>query len=432
MEYQEALAKLHALYTFGVQPGLSRIRELLRRLGDPQLGRTRYLHITGTNGKGSTAAMLAAILMAAGLRTGLFTSPHLHHHCERYRVDGARMPEADFAAVFAEVDAAIAAMTAGGWPSPTEFEAATAVALLWFSRCQADVAVIECGMGGARDSTNVIHADLAVITSVALDHMAFLGNTVAEIAAEKAGVIKPGVPAVTAAGGEALAVIGDYAARVGAPVYALGRDFSVQPLRDGIDGQTFAVTLGRERCGSLSIPLLGRHQLDNAALAVRAALLLGVGEQAIRDGLARVRWPGRLELVSRRPAILLDGAHNVQGMAALAAALERYWPDRRICCLLGMLADKQRAEALQLLLPRLARVVVTPPPTPGRAGDWQRLAALCAAAGLPVIAEADNAAALALARQSVEDNDCDLLLVCGSLYLIAAIRGLLLGKDGEA
>ncbi len=430
MDYPQALAGLHALQRYGVQPGLSRIRELLRRLGDPQRGGPRYLHITGTNGKGSTAAMLAAMLQAAGRRTALFTSPHLHHHCERYRMDGRPMPEADFAAIFSEVAAAIRNMTAEGWESPTEFEAATAVALLWFRRCQSEVAVIECGMGGAHDSTNVIDGEVAVITGVALDHMDFLGTTVAEIAAEKAGILRPGRPAVTAASGEALTVIADAAQRQRVPLYVLGRDFNVYAEECSLQGWRCTVETARQRYCGLQLPLLGAHQLANAALAVQTAELAAVSGEAIRSGLAQTSWPGRLELISRQPDILLDGAHNVQGMAALTAALDRYWPGRRICCLLGMLADKQREEALALLLPKIRRAVVTPPPLAARAGDWRQLAAICRQAGVPAEEEADGRRALALSRRWLEEGDCDLLLVCGSLYLIAEIRALLLGKEG--
>ncbi|MBR5429945.1 MAG: bifunctional folylpolyglutamate synthase/dihydrofolate synthase [Firmicutes bacterium] len=421
MDYDTALAQLHSLQRFGVKPGLTRVRELLRRLGDPQLAPyPRYIHIAGTNGKGSCGAMLQSMLGAAGQRAGFFSSPHLLHHCERYRIGGRPLSEAEFARLFAPVWQAIAAMTAEGRESPTEFEAVTALALLAFRQAEADWAVMECGLGGLYDSTNVIRAELALITNVALDHLDVLGPTLEDIAVQKAGIVKPGQTVVTAAAGSPLTIIAEQAARCGDPLLVCGRDFTVRIADDSQAGLLLDVSTAGQDYHGLRLPLLGRHQAVNAACAVQTAELAGLDEEAIRAGLAAVSWPCRLELVSRDPAVLIDGAHNSDGMAALAAALKRYWPGRRICGVVGMLDDKQREEALSRLLPCLTQVIVTRPGLPARSAGWARVGEIARSHGLRPLLIENSRAALAAA----EETDCDLILICGSLYLAADLRGL--------
>lgn len=421
MEYQEALVKLHQLTRMGISPGLERIEELTRRLGFPQSQLPCCIHISGTNGKGSVAAMLDAILRQEGRKTALFTSPHLQCHTERYRIDGRPITEERFAMLFGRVYQQIEDMVAEGLASPTEFEAVTALALLWFAEENVDCAVIEVGLGGLTDSTNVVEADLAIITNVGMDHMDFLGDTIAEIASYKAGIIKEKSLVVTAASGEALPVIEAKATSLKRPLYRQGQEFSFFDTKLSQQGTTLSVRTGKDYYRHLQLPLLGRHQLSNAAVAVQAAELLGVSESSIRAGLATVRWPARLEfLAERTPQILLDGAHNCQGMEALSTALTDLWPERRIVCLLGMLSDKERQKSLQLLLPHLSRVVVTRPPYLSRSEDWYLLADMCRAAGKEAVAIEDNRAALDCALQIAQDDD--LLLVCGSLYMVAEIR----------
>ncbi|NLF80351.1 MAG: bifunctional folylpolyglutamate synthase/dihydrofolate synthase [Clostridia bacterium] len=423
MDYEQALAQLHSLSRKGVHPGLERIRELSRRLGRPEQRAGRLIHIAGTNGKGSVAAMLDAMLRQSGAKTGLFTSPHLHCHSERYRINGEPISRERFAALFTRVAAASAAMIEEGWEAPTEFETVTALALLWFAEEHVDQAVIEVGLGGRTDSTNIIDAPFAVITNVGMDHMDFLGATLPQIAAYKAGVIKRGARVVTAAQGEAFAVIEAEARRQQADLLLLGRDFTLGAARLDVHGGCLDIQTARRLYRSLQIPLAGRHQLVNAALAVQMAELLDLPETAIREGLAAARWPARLELIAGRPLILLDGAHNVAGMQALTAALDELWPGQKIVCLLGMLADKEREQALRLLLPRIRAAVVTPPPYLSRRGDWQMLAELIRNCGKAAEAVEDNRQALRRALALAAD--ADLLLVCGSLYLVGAVRDAL-------
>ena len=364
----------------GISPGLERIEELTRRLDSPQKQLSCCVHISGTNGKGSVAAMLDAMLRQQGRKTALFTSPHLRCHTERYRINGKPISEKHFAELFSRVYQQIEAMTAEGLASPTEFEAVTALALLWFAEEKVDCAVIEVGLGGLTDSTNVVEADVAIITNVGMDHMDFLGDNIAEIARYKAGIIKERSLVVTAAAGEALQVVEDKAASLARPLYRLGSDF-----------------------------FFSRPMLNQQGTALD-----------ICTGLATVQWPARLEFFAQRtPQVLLDGAHNYQGMAALSTALADLWPNRRIVCLLGMLSDKERQKSLSLLLPHLSRVVITRPPYLSRSADWYLLADMCREAGKKAIAK-DNRAAFAHALQIAQPDD--LLLVCGSLYMVAEVR----------
>ena len=442
--YAKALHFLAERTKFGINLGLQRIEKLLALLGNPhRQGAPKYIHVGGTNGKGSVSIMLAEILQACGYKTGLFTSPHLHSYRERFRLNGQPLSKAELVHQLAIIQPLLNQMAAAGEEAPTEFEISTALALHYFTEQQADWAVIEVGMGGEIDSTNVIQPELAVITNVAMDHMAYLGETVAEIAAVKAGIIKPGVPTLTAAQNQAaLAVLQKRAAVKDTSLEQLGRDFAYLPRKVAESGQIFdwqklAVNNSDENnlvYADLSIQLLGEHQLANASLAVAAAAKLDLPEAAVRQGLAAARWPGRLEIVNRQPLTVLDGAHNVAGMQALSAALQQYWPGRPIVAVLGMLADKERAEALRLLLPLVSRAVITKVPSP-RAGDWQALAEICQEFAVPCQLVESVPQAVAAGRQILQSDELNgeepLFLVTGSLYMVAEARAYLLGIEQE-
>lgn len=442
--YAKALHFLAERTKFGINLGLQRIEKLLALLGNPhRQGAPKYIHVGGTNGKGSVSIMLAEILQACGYKTGLFTSPHLHSYRERFRLNGQPLSKAELVRQLAIIQPLLDQMAAAGEEAPTEFEISTALALHYFTEQQADWAVIEVGMGGEIDSTNVIQPELAVITNVAMDHMAYLGETVAEIAAVKAGIIKPGVPTLTAAQNQAaLAVLQKRAAVKDTSLEQLGRDFAYLPRKVAESGQIFdwqklAVNNSDENnlvYADLSIQLLGEHQLANASLAVAAAAKLDLPEAAVRQGLAAARWPGRLEIVNRQPLTVLDGAHNVAGMQALSGALQQYWPGRPIVAVLGMLADKERAEALRLLLPLVSRAVITKVPSP-RAGDWQALTEICQEFAVPCQLVESVTQAVAAGRQILQSDELNgeepLFLVTGSLYMLAEARAYLLGIEQE-
>ncbi|MFR5420560.1 MAG: bifunctional folylpolyglutamate synthase/dihydrofolate synthase [Oscillospiraceae bacterium] len=336
MTIEQAMELIHGVEWRGSRPGLSRVRELLHRLGDPQDG-LQFVHIAGTNGKGSTAAMLASILRAAGYTTGLFTSPYLERFAERMQVNGAPVPDAEFAAVCQTLQPCIAAMD----DPPTEFELVTAAAMLWFRRRGCDVVVLEVGLGGRLDATNVIAAPAcAVITNIGLDHTEILGGTLAQIAREKAGILKPGTCAVSyPQAQEVRSVLREICAQRGIPLTEVDVS-AIVPLTDSVDGQTFTY-----RGAEYALPLLGAHQLRNAAVALETVAALRargwrIPDAAVHAGLAQVRWPARFELLRRAPWFVLDGGHNPQCAQTVADNLARYFPGRRITLLVGVLADK--------------------------------------------------------------------------------------------
>ena len=439
MNYQESLAYLTGFSRFGMKLDLGRMREVLHRLGDPQ-EKLRLIHVAGTNGKGSTSAMMERALRAAGYRTGLYTSPHLERFTERIRVDGQEIAPAEVAAQLDQVRPVIDQMLAEGLESPTEFEVITALAFRHFLVRSVDVVVLEVGLGGRFDATNVVTRPLvSVITHIHFDHTDRLGHTLAAIASEKAGIIKAGRPVVTSAGEpEAEEVIAGVCRERGSSLLVVGRDVTWREAQSGLDGQVLDVEGPGWRFEGLRLSLIGRHQQANAVTAVTAlSLLAGEGlpvpEEAVRRGLREVRWPGRLEVVRRSPLVVLDGAHNPDGAAAAAAAVRQVLPHRRVVLLLGMLADKPVEQVLDALLPVAGQVVVTEPVL----GAGQRhaavrpaddLAARVAARGLAPRVEPDPSKALELALGKTGPED--LLLCTGSLYLIGALRGKLVDEEG--
>jgi dihydrofolate synthase/folylpolyglutamate synthase len=427
--YTEATAFLYGLRRFGWRPGLATIQRLLTLLDDPQAG-IPAIHIGGTNGKGSTAAMLDAMLRAAGYRTGLYTSPHLLSFTERIRVDGEPIGEAEIVALTERLKTLCAAhfapettFPAGDFlPHPTFFELTTAMAFLHFRRRAVETAAIEVGLGGRLDATNVLQPRVAVITNIALEHQEYLGRTRAEIAAEKAGIIKPGVPIVTAARGEALAVIRQTAAQRRAPVICVPESYRWAVVDSSLGGQTFDLDGPRERYQGLRVSLAGRHQVENAVLAVAAAeaaqdqgILLDA--MAIRRGLAEAAWPGRLQVLQNRPRIILDGAHNPAGTEALAAFLmEHRGALGRLVLVFGVLQDKDWETMLGLLGPLADEIVLTHPPSQRGADPAALAPAAQRHARVTIAAEPEKA--LAWAREVARAEDT--ILVAGSLYTVAA------------
>ena len=428
MDYPTSLSKMRKLCSPAIKPGLERIEALLNELEHPEHG-LRVIQVAGTNGKGSVCAMLDAILLAEGFHTGRFISPHLHDYRERCLIDGQMLSEQQTAALLKRVSAAILALLKRGGPCPTEFEASTALSLLALAAAKVEWAVLEVGLGGRFDATNVVNAPLIVITNIGRDHMEYLGESIEGIAWEKAGVIKQGARVFTAACGEALQVIEGESAANGANLYRLEQELRYRALEHDENGQYMDIITPGHTYNGLRLSLLGAHQAANATLAVAAAEAAGAGTPAIRQGLQRAVNPARLEIISANPLIVLDGAHNAPGMAALARAKEDYWPHKRCLALLGMLADKERKQALEQLTPYLAGAVISRPPLLPRSDDWAMAADFCAYLGLSVppenvIEDIPIACERALALLPAYD----MLLVCGSLYLVAEARKYLLEK----
>ena len=427
MNYTEALAYLESLGTFGIQLGLKRIEALLAAMGNPERS-FRTIHVTGTNGKGSTTALIASILTSAGIRAGMYISPHLVDYPERMQLDGREISQADFAAAISQTKTAAEAIQADGMESPTEFEVLTAAAFYWFARQRAEMVVVEVGLGGLLDSTNVIVPEISLITNVTLEHTDRCGSTVAEIATHKAGIIKPGVPVVTGATGEALAVIEAVAAKHHSVCSVLNRDFFVTDSHCNEVEQSFALTIGTAKPQTYHNKLLGRHQADNAALAIRACLWLAETEPrltpaAIQAGVAKATWPGRFEVFSGSPLVILDGAHNPDGIRTLRQTLDDVYPARPIVFLFGVLADKDHAAMAKILFRACDRVVVVRPNSQ-RAAAPVDIANEIAAGAVEAIAVDSIAAGLAQARSWA--GPTGIVCVAGSLYMIGEARQLLL------
>ena len=428
MDYQQSLDYVQGAKARGaVKQGLTNITELLRRLGHPE-ARFPCVHVAGTNGKGSVCAFLESMLRTAGYTTGLYTSPFLERFPERIRVGGRQIAEDAFADAATQVRAAAEGMVADGLPEPTFFELVTAAAFLHFARHPVDIAIIETGLGGRTDATNVVMPLVSIITAVGMDHTAALGGTLRSIAAEKAGILKPGIPVVLSSGNppEVVAIVNETARQLGCPLTDCA-DWHVRLLQSTLDGHSFDLIYGAGTLQGLHIPLLGEHQTQNAAVALAATEALQerfpVAESALRAGLQSAQWPGRLELLRREPPLLLDGAHNPHGAAALARFLREHLGSRKACLVFASMNDKDAAGMAEALAPVTAQAIATEPPGHGtrmvhRAGY---LADLFAAQGVPAQAESDWQEAIKAALASGLP-----VVLCGSLYLVGAARTRLL------
>jgi len=432
LSYRQAVDALTERGRFGISMGLARVERLMDEVGRPDRD-LRGALVGGTNGKGSVVALAQSVLTEAGYRIGTMPKPHLVEYRERIALDGSPVSETDFAAAVGRVLPAIDRVAAAVGP-PTEFEALTAAAITELARRRVDLALVEVGMGGRLDATNVLDLGVAVITTVQLDHQAHLGRTLAAIGTEKAAIIKPGNVAVTGARGRGVRPIRDRCAALGVPLLRAGGRgaYGARVVDEGWDGVVVDVTTPGRRLEGLRIGLLGRHQAANTAVAI--AMLdaiaerfgLEVPEQALRRGLAGARWPGRLELLDGArvglPRVLLDGAHNPAGATALADALGGLGL-RRPTIVFGAMRAKDVRGVLRALAPLKPRFVFTAADDPG-AMSPEDLAAAWAAVGGSARTAADPRAALDMAEG-------DPVVVAGSLYLVGAVRGMITGMDEQ-
>ena len=416
MIYREAVDYIHSVVWKGSRPGLSRITELLSLLGNPQ-DALRFIHIAGTNGKGSTSAMTESILREAGYRTGLFVSPYIKSFNERICFCGKPIENDALAAVTATVKPFADSMA----DAPTEFELITAIGLLYFKQMHCDIVVLETGMGGRLDSTNVIKDPLAtVITGIALDHTEFLGDTIEKIAKEKAGIIKPHAPVIFGGRDKAArAVIEDAAKEADAPFVA-AEDTPMTVRSTDLCG----TVLDWGAYKNLHLPLLGTYQPQNLATVLALFSVLptrgiSVDEDTLREGLAKVKWRGRFERVSQKPLIICDGAHNPEGIAAAAEGIRTYFPDQKVLLLTAVMADKDYRGMVEVLSP-LAEEVFTLTPNNPRALSAADFAAVWQAYGVPATGfdTVDAAVGAAVAAASVSGKP---LFSLGSLYMYAEV-----------
>lgn len=424
MDYKEALEYINKTEWFGSRPGLERITELLEKLGNPQNG-MKFIHIAGTNGKGSCAAMTASVLKAAGYKTGLFTSPYLYRFNERMQINGKQIDDDVLAADVSLVKIAADAMA----DHPTEFELMTAAAMVWFKEQNCDIVVLEVGLGGRLDATNVIEApEACVIMNIGLDHTAVLGDTVEQIAEEKAGIIKPGTDCVLYQQSQSVTeIVRERCDEVGARLHVA--DFSeLHSEFDSLFGQSFTY-----RGEVYALPLLGANQLRNAAVVLELVEVLrrrgwALDQSDVEHGLYAVSWPGRFELVNDEPCFIVDGGHNPQCAQTVADNLARYFPGRRITLLVGVLADKDYPAMFAALDGQAAAYIAATPRSP-RALPAAELGEYLKRFGKPVTVCADpaQAAELALAHAAPEEVIC----AVGSLYMAGAIRTYLRRENDE-
>ncbi len=406
---------MYGLRRFGIILGLETIKRILSALGNPQENFTS-IHVAGTNGKGSVASALSSILHESGYKVGLYTSPHLVRFNERICINNCQISDADVVKSYKAVQ-----QVHHGDRSPTFFEFATAMALYEFGRQKVEWAVIETGMGGRYDATNIITPAISIITNVSMEHRDYLGNTLAQITREKAGIIKQRTPVVTAVKQkQAQSVVQRVAHKKSAPVFMLGKDFTVRRNRTGY----FSYYGIENTWHDLQTPLLGHYQVQNAALALAASELLNklkaeISFKSIKNGLTKTRWPGRLEIVSDKPLVILDGAHNLIAARNLSKFLAANLVNRRIILVVGILDDKPYESMLKSLLPVCSRAIITRAKT-DRALPPQKLYATAKKIISDVTTVADVAKA---AKHAIETaGPDDVVCIAGSLYVVGEAK----------
>ena len=416
MTYEQALAYISTVSSRGGKPGLERIRILMNGLGNVQ-NKLKFVHLAGTNGKGSTSCMLSNILMQAGYKTGLFVSPFIIRFNERMQINGQHIPDEKLAEIVERVSKVADTMEA----PLTEFELITATAFVWFAEEQCDNVVLETGLGGRLDATNLIETqECAVITNIGIDHTDYLGNTLAEIAYEKACIMKGNRPVVAyASDREALDVIVSYAVSHNNPISVTNFD-AIEPVSADLRGQSFRYE-GKE----YTIRLLGAHQQRNAALVLETVKVLqqlgwNITDECVVAGMAAAQWPARFELLHEDPIVFVDGAHNMQGVESLQKAVADYLDGRRVICLTGVLADKDWQQMMKVLCSFATDFITVTPDSPRaltnvQLADWLQEAGYHARAAESVV-EGVN---MALARAKEIDG---VVVACGSLYMASEIR----------
>lgn len=431
-KYQETLNYLYGFVDYSLTHGsqlaaahfdLQRMRDFMNELGNPQRNYP-ILHVAGTKGKGSVASLCASSLCAQGYRVGLYTSPHLYDYSERIQVNGQEISHAELISMVDEFRPYLDHGT-----ELTTFEITTALAFLYFARQQVSAVVLEVGLGGRLDATNIVTPKAAVITSISLDHTNILGNTLEAIAGEKAGIIKPGVPVVVAPQKvEAFQVIERTARQKSAPLSAVGRDYQYRLNAYTLDGQEMSIWRSDLQAENekvdLYIPLLGRHQVENAATAYAALQTLNqngltVGLDAIREGFAGVSWPGRFDILQRQPAVVVDSAHNQDSAQRLQVALREYFPGKSVILVFGASEDKNIRGMLAELLPLSKQMIITRSFHP-RAADPQELQKIAVTFQCSATIEDSVEAALARALQLVDGDS--IVLVTGSIFMAAEAR----------
>lgn len=428
MKYKDALEYMENIQTKGIVPGLDSIRALCKQLGNPQ-DTLSFLHIAGTNGKGSTLAYLSTILAKAGYVVGRYSSPAILEYRERFQVNGKMISQKDFGNLMEKVRAACEDMVAQGLSQPTAFEVETALAFLYFAEKKCQLVVLETGMGGTLDATNLIETTLiSVITSISMDHMGFLGKTIEQIAAHKAGIIKPGKPVVTTRQQPEVFAVISKAAESKQATLTVSDDSQIQNAKTGLAKQTFDYGEFKK----LEITLSGTYQLQNCALALDVILELRkqgyrISEKAIRQGLKETTWPGRFTVLSKQPLLIADGAHNEDAAKKLRESIDFYFTNKRIVYIMGMLKDKECEKVIAHTCDRADQIITLTPPENKRALPAYELAGLIQEINPNVTAASSVEEALEMALLLTTKED--VIIAFGSLsYLGRLMRIVEAGK----
>ncbi|AMM94073.1 hypothetical protein UP17_17610 [Peribacillus simplex] len=409
----------------GMNFGLSRMETLLTNLGDPHKA-LKYIHIAGSNGKGSTLQYMKEILLAEGVRVASFTSPYLIRLNEQLKINADEISDKDFIATFRELQPFIQEMDSKG-NGPTQFEILTAMAFSYFSKKEVDLVLMETGLGGRLDTTNVIQPFLSIITSISLEHTNILGSTLGEIASEKAGIIKSGAPTISGVTAwEPAKVIEEKASSVGVPYYQLGKDFHVVNVKQSECGQSFSFSLGDRSIENVEMQMLGRHQMENAALAI-AAVLLGmenIDEKSILKGIGEAKWDGRFEKISDEPLVIIDGAHNPAGIDVLMETLKVHYPEYKYRFIFSSFKDKNYSQMLRGLEKEAIEIIITEF-FHERAADAHTLYEKCSHENKSI--NKDWQAAIREGRRKTGGKEA--LVITGSLHFLSLVREFLIRED---
>ncbi len=429
MTYEEALAYLEDTSSFGIKPGLERIQALMQALGNPERD-YKIIHVTGTNGKGSVTTYISYALFTSGLRVGRFTSPHLESYTERIEINDVQISKDAFGELISRVRQGVEQIIADGVEAPTQFEILTAAAFLFFKEQGVDYAVIEAGLGGLLDSTNVVKSIVSVITNVTLDHQAYCGDTVEEIAKHKAGIIKEGIPVVTAAQGGPLGVIEEAAKEKHAPLYIFNRKFGIDSRSVVPGGQIMTISAVDVAPAMLFTTMAGVHQSVNLACALQAVRLImeqddAISEETMREGFARATWAGRFEIKKALDrTFIFDGAHNVAGAESFNMTYQELFEDKPKTIVMAILSDKDENGIIREVVKPKDTVIAVAAPTP-RTGIPEQLVENVRQCVKHVVAQTGESVsdALELALRSTQAGDN--IVVCGSLYILGEARSWL-------
>lgn len=428
MNYNEALKYIHESHKFGIRLGLDNIKKLLELLDNPQ-DKLKIIHIAGTNGKGSTCSFISTILKEGGYKVGLYTSPFLETFTERIRVNGDNIPEDEVGNIVSLIKEKIEVMVNEGYSYPTEFEIVTAMAFYYFYKENVDFVALEVGLGGRYDATNVIEKPIvSVITSISMDHIGVLGDTLGKIAFEKGGIIKENCTTIVYPQKYEAGQVIKNICKENRSKYIECNFNDINIKQSNINLQKYDCIINKKEYKDLEIKLIGDHQVKNSVLALNVIdyindnLGLNISEECIRKGLAQTSWPGRIERIKENPMFIIDGAHNEEGAESLAKAMDKYFKDKNKVLIIGMLEDKDISSVLDILIPRFNKVITTTPDNP-RSIDADKLKKKIEEYNIDVISKPKINEAVEYALQNTKKED--VIISAGSLYMIGNVRSII-------